>query len=377
MTIPYGRQTVDDDDVRAVCDVLRSDWLTTGPAVRKFESAVSEFVGARHAVAVSSGTAALHAAMHAAKIGPGDEVVVPAMTFAATSNAVLYSGGRPVFADVDPGTLTVDPASVERALGPKTRAIVGVDYAGHPCDWDALSAIAKQRNLVLIDDACHALGAEYKRRKVGTLADMTILSFHPVKHVTTGEGGMVLAEDAALAERARRFRNHGIDTDQRERAERGTFHYEMVELGYNYRLSDIGCALGVSQLKKLPRWLERRSEIARAYDAALSRGPFVPLAKKEDARHAYHLYVVRTGARRDGLFRRLREEGIGVNVHYMPVYLHEYYRRTFGTARGLCPVAEAAYDEVLSLPMYAGMTDEDVSTVTDRLARLAREEQAA
>jgi dTDP-4-amino-4,6-dideoxygalactose transaminase len=361
MTIPYGRQIVDDDDVRAVCDVLRSDWLTTGPAVGKFESAVSEFVGAHHAVAVSSGTAALHAAM----------------TFAATSNAVLYCGGRPVFADVEPGTLTIDPASVERALGPKTRAIVGVDYAGQPCDWDALSAIAKKRDLVLIDDACHALGAEYKGRKVGTLADMTILSFHPVKHVTTGEGGMVLAQDAALADRARRFRNHGIDTDQRQRAERGTFHYEMVELGYNYRLSDIACALGVSQLMKLPRWLDRRNAIARAYDEALSQSPFAPLAKRDDVRHAYHLYVVRTGVRRDGLFRRLRAEGIGVNVHYMPVYLHDYYRRTFGTARGLCPVAEAAYDEVLSLPMYAGMTDEDVSTVIGRLARLASEEQAA
>jgi perosamine synthetase len=376
MTIPYGRQLVDDDDIRAVCDVLRSDWLTTGPAVAKFEAAISEFVGAKHAVAVSSGTAALHAAMHAAKIGPGDEVVVPALTFAATSNAALYCGARPVFADVDPATLVVDPASVERAITPKTKAIVGVDYAGHPCDWDALSRIAKKHHLVSIDDACHALGAEYRGRKVGALADMTILSFHPVKHVTTGEGGMVLSEDAALAERARRFRNHGIDTDQRQRAERGTFHYEMVELGFNYRLSDIGCALGISQLGKLTSWIARRNAVARAYDEALAGGPFAPLGRRGDVRHAFHLYVVRTGKRRDSLFRALRADGIGVNVHYMPVYLHEYYRRTFGTARGLCPVAEAAYDEVLSLPMYAGMTDDDVAKVIDRLKRLASEEPA-
>jgi len=373
MTIPYGRQLIDDDDVRAVCDVLRSDWLTTGPTVGRFESAVADYASAKHAVAVSSGTAALHAAMHAAGIGPGDEVIVPSLTFLATSNAVLYCGGRPVFADVDRGTLVVDPESVLRALTPKTKAIVGVDYAGHPCDWDALASIAKERGILLIDDACHALGAEYKGKRVGALADMTILSFHPVKHITTGEGGMVLADDAALADRVRRFRNHGVDTDQRQRAERGTFHYEMVDLGFNYRLSDIGCALGLSQLRKLPAWLARRNAIARAYDEAFASGPIRPLERAPAIAHAYHLYVVRTGARRDALFRELRAADIGVNVHYMPVHMHAYYRRTLGTERGLCPVAEAAYDEVLSLPMYAGMTDDDVTHVVDRIRRLTSE----
>lgn len=373
MSIPYGRQLVDDDDVRAVCDVLRSDWLTTGPAVARFEAAVGEFVGAKHAVAISSGTAALHAAMNAAEIGPGDEVIVPALTFVATSNAVLYSGGRPVFADVDREKLVIDPASVEAAVTSKTKAIVGVDYAGHPCDWDALSAIARKNGLVLIDDACHALGAEYKGRKIGTLADMTILSFHPVKHITTGEGGMVLSENPTFFDKVKRFRNHGIDTDQRQRAERGTYQYDMVELGFNYRISDIGCALGTSQLRKLPSWLAKRNAIARAYDEAFSGGPLVPLGRAPDVLHAFHLYVVRTGHRRDTLFRRLRAEGIGVNVHYLPVYLHSYYRRTLGTAPGLCPVAEAAYAEVLSLPMFAGMTDHDVERVADRVGRLSGE----
>jgi UDP-4-amino-4,6-dideoxy-N-acetyl-beta-L-altrosamine transaminase len=373
MTIPYGRQVVDDDDVRAVCDVLRSDWLTTGPAVAKFEAAVGEFVGAKHAVAVSSGTAALHVAMLAANIGPGDEVIVPAITFVATSNAALYCGARPVFADVDRRTLVVDPASVEAAITPRTKAIVGVDYAGHPCDWDSLRAIAQKHGLLLVDDACHALGAEDRGRKIGTLADMTILSFHPVKHITTGEGGMVLTGDSALFDRVKRLRNHGIDTDQRQRAERGTFHYDMVELGFNYRISDFACALGTSQLRKLPAWLARRNAIARAYDEALSGGPLAPLGRAPHVQHAYHLYVVRTGPRRDSLFHRLRADGIGVNVHYMPVYLHGYYRRTLGTAPGLCPVAEAAYGEVLSLPMFAGMTDAEVARVIDRVGRLSRE----
>jgi perosamine synthetase len=311
--------------------------------------------------------------MHAAGVGPGDEVIVPALTFAATANAAVYCGARPVFVDVDEKTLVIDPARVEAALTAKTKVIAGVDYAGHPCDWDALGAIAKPRGILLVDDACHALGAEHRGRKIGTLADLTVLSFHPVKHVTTGEGGMVLGDDDELVGRARRFRNHGIDTDQRQRAERGTFHYEMVELGFNYRLSDIGCALGVSQLRKLPAWLDRRRTIARAYDEAFAAGPLAPLGRAANVAHAYHLYVLRTGHRRDALFTRLREQQIAVNVHYLPVYLHEYYRKTFGTERGLCPVAEAAYREILSIPMYAGMTDADVARVVEHLLRLANE----
>lgn len=373
--LPYARQTIEDDDIESVCAALRSDWLTTGPAVERFERAAGDFVGAPHAVAVSSGTAALHTAMAALGVGPGDEVVVPAMTFVATANAALMVGATPVFADVDPHTLLVDPASVERAIGPRTRAIVGVDYAGQPCDWAALRRIANDHGLALVDDACHALGARSRDgQRVGSLADVTVFSFHPVKHVTTAEGGMVVTADAALAQRARMFRNHGISSDHRKRAELGTWRYEMEELGVNYRLNDLQCALGVTQLAKLPAWLERRRAVARAYDAALAHvGGVRPLAVEAGVEHAWHLYVVQlTGASsartRAVVWAALRAAGIGANVHYLPVHLHAYYRRRFGTHAGMCPAAEAAYERILSLPMFSSMTDEDVARVVAVLA---------
>lgn len=369
--IPYGRQSIDDADLRAVAEVLRSDWLTTGPVVERFEQAVAQFTGARYAVAVSSGTAALHAAVHALKIGPGDEVIVPPITFAATANAVVFQGATPVFADVDPCALLLDPAEVEGKITRRTRAIIAVDYAGQPCDYDCLRAIARRHGLALLADACHALGAEYKGKRAGALADLSVFSFHPVKHITTGEGGMVTTDDAALAERMRSFRNHGISTDHRQRSEAGSWFYEMEDLGYNYRLSDIQSALGMSQLSKLPVWLARRSEIAAAYDTALTRLPWKPLALRHGVRHAWHLYVVQVPHNRAGIFRVLREGGIGANVHYLPVYLHPFYRRRFGTGRGLCPVAERAYERVLSLPIYPSMSDKDVETVIEAVQRLA------
>lgn len=356
--IPYGRQLIEEDDIAAVVEVLRSDWLTTGPKVAEFERAVADFVGAQHAVAVSSGTAALHCAMYAIGIGPGDEVILPPMTFAATANAVLFQGGVPVFVDVDPDTLLLDPNQVEAKITRGTKAIVAVDYAGHPCDYDALRDIAQRHGLFLVADACHALGAEYKGREVGTLADLTVFSFHPVKHITTGEGGMITTDDPELARRLRLFRNHGITTDHRQREEQGSWCYEMVELGYNYRITDFQCALGVSQLNKLPKWLARRQEIARIYDEAFAGFPYVmPLSVSNDVLHAYHLYVVRImdkepSKKRESVFKHLREKGIGANVHYPPVHLHPFYRKRFNTGAGLCPVAEQAYDHILSLPMF-------------------------
>ena len=278
--IPYARQSIDEKDVAAVCKVLRSDWLTTGPKVEAFEQAVADYVGAKYAVAVSSGTAALHSAMFALGIGPGDEVIVPPITFSATANCILYQGGTPVFADVDPGTLLLDPEQVESKITPNTKAIIGVDYAGQPCDWDALSDIAKHHNLHLVDDACHALGAEYKGKKLGSVADLTVFSFHPVKHITTGEGGMVVMNDGGYADQMRVFRTHGITRDPPKFANQPSaishqpiyplFYYEMKDLGYNYRITDFQCALGLSQLRKLPEWLIRRREIAALYDEALS-----------------------------------------------------------------------------------------------------------
>ena len=344
--IPYGRQWLDDDDVQAVVNVLRTDWLTTGPMVPAFEEAFAEKAGARYSVAVSSGTAALHASMYAIEIGPGDEVIVPSMTFAATANCVVFQGGIPVFVDVDPDTLLIDPDQVESKIGPRTKAVIAVDYAGQACNYDVLRGIADRHGLALVDDACHALGGKYKGKPVGSLADLTVFSFHPVKHITTGEGGMIVTDDAELAFRMRRFRNHGITTDHRERERQGSWFYEMVDLGYNYRITDIQCALGASQLKKLESWVSRRQEIAHRYNEAFAGLSWIaPLAVGPDAYHAYHLYVIRLDTTRLGLNRRqvfsaLRENRIGVNVHYIPVHMHPYYMNRFRTGPGLCPVAE-------------------------------------
>ena len=367
--IPYARQWVDEDDISAVVDVLRSDWLTTGPKVDEFEQVLAGFVGAKEGVAVSSGTAALHAAMYAVGIGPGDEVIVPPMTFVATANAVVYQGGIPIFSDVCPETLLLDPDQVEKKITDRTKAILAVDYAGQPCDYDALRAIADHHGLFLIADACHSLGAEYRGTKVGSLADLTAFSFHPVKHITTGEGGMIVTDRADFAKRLRRFRNHGIDTDHGQRAKKGTWHYEMHDLGYNYRTTDIQSALGISQLNKLPGFLSRRRRIAKRYDEALGQiCNITPLAVREEVNHAYHLYVVRlstdkcTGSHAK-IFKQLRNNGIGVNVHYIPVHLHPFYRNRFGTGPGLCPVAEAVFEEIISLPIFPSMNDNDVDVV--------------
>ena len=374
--IPYGKQWIDEDDIAAVVEVLRSDWLTTGPKVEEFEAAFARFVHAREAVAISSGTAALHAAMFALGIGPGDEVIVPAMTFAATANCVVYQGGSPVFADVEPDTLLVDPESVEARIMPCTKAVIAVDYAGQPCDYDPLRAIADRHGLILVADACHALGGRYKGRPVGSLANLSIFSFHPVKHITTGEGGMITTDDPELARRMRVFRNHGITTDHRQREQQGSWFYEMVDLGYNYRLTDFQCALGMSQLRKLPGWVARRQEIARQYDAAFAGIPAVePLVVRDDVSHAYHLYMIRLDltqlrAMRAEVLTALRAEGIGVNVHYIPVHLHPFYRERFGTGSGLCPMAEAAYERLITLPVFPRMSDNDVEDVIDAVRKV-------
>lgn len=360
--LPYGHQIITDDDIAVVVEALRSDWLTTGPAAERFEADVCAFTSVKHGVAVSNGTAALHAAMYALGIGSGDEVIVPPLTFAATANCVLYRGGTPVFADVEPDTMLIDPKMVEAAVTPSTKAVIGVDYAGQPCDWDALRAIADKYSLSLVADACHALGAEHKGRKTGSLADISVFSFHPVKHITTGEGGMCLTDDEKLAGRMRTFRNHGITTTscQREKAE--VWFYEMTDLGYNYRITDIQCALGSSQLKKLPGWIAKRNELARAYDAALAGTTVRPLKKRNDCLHAYHLYVVRVPDR-NTVFKRLRDAGIGANVHYIPVHMHPYYREKLGMKEGLCPVAEAAYKEILTLPIWPGVMKDDIKYI--------------
>jgi len=375
--IPYGRQSVDEDDIEAVCRALRSDWLTTGPAVEAFEAAVCAYTGAQHAVAVTNGTSALRAAMFALDVGPGDEVVVPATTFVATANAAVMCGARPVFADVHAANLCVDPQSVAEHIGPRTRALVAVDFAGHPCDYDALRALASRHGLPLVADACHALGASYKGQPVGSLANVSVLSFHPVKPITTCEGGMLLTNNPRFADRARAFRNHGVTTNFRERERMQAYAYDMEELGTNARMSDVQAALGLSQLRKLNRFIERRRAIAKLYDGAFRNHPgFEPLAASAGIEHAYHLYVLRVSRSivggRDAFFRELRSRNIGVNVHYRPVYQHTFYRRQpWAQREGACPQAELAYQEVVSLPIFPRMSDLDVRQVTSAVLSAA------
>ncbi len=373
--LPYGRQSVDEADIAAVVDVLRGDWLTTGPKVGELEEAWCERSGAAHSVVVSSGTAALHAAAFAAGIRPGDQVIVPPITFAASANCVLYQGGIPVFADVQPDTLNLDPVAAEAAVTPRTRAIVAVDYSGQAADLDELRAVASRHGLTLIEDAAHALGATYRGRRVGSVSDLTTFSTHPVKHVTTGEGGVITTGNAEQAQQMRWFRSHGITSDHRQRTEKGSWFYEMVALGYNYRLPDINCALGLSQLGKLDGWLARRRAIAAAYGAAFAGLPAIrPLAVRPDREPAWHIYPVqldleRLRVGRAQVMAALRAENLGVNVHYIPVYWHPYYR-DLGYRPGLCPAAEAAYERLVTLPLFAAMTDRDVEDVVEAVSKV-------
>lgn len=363
--LPYSKPLIDDTDIQAVTDVLKTDWLTTGPKVAEFEQVFAAFVGAEHAVAVSNGTAALHAAFFALDVQPGDEVIVPTMTFVADANAAVYQGALPVLVDCDPATLLIDPTAVQHAITERTKAIVAVDFAGQPADYDALRAVARERSIPIVADACHALGGADRGRTIGTLGDLNVFSFHAVKPLATGEGGMVATANPQFAQRMRQFRNHGINSDHRERHTAGSWYFEMQFLGYNYRLTDLQCALGMSQLKRVPEWTLRRQDIAAFYDKAFAGlAGVTPLGKRDDVSHAYHLYVVQLDGlskSRADVFKALRAEGIGVNVHYIPIHLHPFYRERFGTRQGKFPHAERAYERMLSLPIFAGMADADAA----------------
>jgi perosamine synthetase len=379
--LPYGRQNIENEDIQAVVEVLTSDWLTSGPKVEEFEECFATKVGARHAVSFSSGTAALHGAAFAAALGAGHEAITTPMTFCATANCILYQGASPVFADVSQDTLNLEPRLVSEKLSSRTKAIFAVDYAGHPAALEELHMLAHRHAALLIEDASHALGAEYFGKKVGGVADMTVFSFHPVKHLTTGEGGMVATNDAHLAENLRCFRNHGITSEARQRQESAQWYYEMVLLGFNYRLTDIACALGLSQLKKLDANLARRRQIAAAYESAFRDLQTIVLPKVRDGVNpAWHLYPVRLDLEmlpvgRTEVYRALRAENIGVNVHYIPVHLHPYYRNRFGYKGGEYPIAESAYEQLISLPMFHSMTDEDVGDVIKAMSKVLNVDQ--
>lgn len=371
--IPYSRHSIGEDDIQAVVDILRSDWLTTGPLVEIFEQRLSGFVGASYGVAVSSGTAGLNCATYAIDLKPGDEVIVSPMTFAATANCIVHQGAIPVFADVEPQTLLIDPDDIKTKISDRTRAVIAVDYAGHPADYDAIRAITSSCGIHLISDACHALGARYKEQPVGCLADLSVFSFHPVKQITTGEGGMVTTNNAEFARRMRLFRNHGIISDHRQREKENSWYYEIVDIGHNYRLTDIQCALGITQLQKLNGFLKQRHEIARRYNKAFARVPEIsPLDLRSNVYHGYHLYVVKIdfknlGISRESVFKKLRQNDIGVNVQYIPVHLHPFYRKEFQTGPGLCPVAEEAYEQILSIPIFQGISRQEQEYIINHI----------
>jgi UDP-4-amino-4,6-dideoxy-N-acetyl-beta-L-altrosamine transaminase len=374
--IPYSRQRLDEEDILAVVEALKSDWITQGPRIAEFEKKVADSCGARHAVAVSSGTAALHLACLAADIGPGDEVITSPITFVASANCALYVGARPVFADIRPDTYCIDPEEIKKKITGKTKAIIPVDFAGHPCEMDEINEIAGENGLIVIEDAAHSLGAEYKGGKVGALADMTIFSFHPVKHITTGEGGMIVTGNREFHEKLALLRTHGITRDVEKLLDKKhaahPWHYEMQDLGFNYRITDFQSALGISQMGKLDRFVKRRREIADIYNKAFAGiDEIITPAELPHCKSSYHLYPVQLRTKdRDRVFGRLREGGIGVNVHYIPVPLQPYYRKTFTYDEGDFPNAESYFGRCISLPCHQGMTDEEVEYVIDKVKRV-------
>ncbi|MBZ4642921.1 MAG: UDP-4-keto-6-deoxy-N-acetylglucosamine 4-aminotransferase [Deferribacteraceae bacterium] len=380
--VPYGKQSIDNDDIQAVVEVLKSDFITQGPKIKEFEEKLAEYCGVKYAVTFNSGTSALHGAYFAAGLTKDDEFITSPMTFAATSNAGLYLGARPVFVDIEENTGNIDCEKIESKITDKTKLIVPIHYAGQPCDMKKIKELADKYNLKVIEDACHALGARYKVQRstfnVGScqFSDMTVFSFHPVKHITTGEGGAVLTNKQEYYEKLLMFRNHGITKDSSKfNVQSSTFvgewYYEMQLLGYNYRMTDIQAALGVSQLKKLDSFVEKRRGIVQKYNEIFVNNPYFELpVEKEYAYNSYHLYPIKLKdslkQKKRELFNKLRECGVGVQVHYIPVYFHPFYQ-DLGYENGLCPKAEEFYRSEISLPIYPGMTNEELDFVVNKV----------
>ncbi|MDN5310370.1 MAG: hypothetical protein PWP14_1764 [Methanolobus sp.] len=369
--IPYGHQTIDDEDIQEVIKVLKSDWLTTGPKISEFEKGICDYVGCRYAVAVNSGTSALDIAVASLGLPAGSEVITTPFTFAATSNSLLYNNLKPVFADIKKDTRNIDPQDIKRRITPKTKAIICVDFAGHPCDIKEIKEIADEHDFWLIEDASHAFGASYHGKKIGNFADLTVYSFHPVKPITTGEGGAVVTNNQELAEKVRLLRSHGIDKDASSRyGPDAGWAYDMKMLGRNYRITDIQAALGISQLKKIDAFIERRNEIAKLYNELLSECEFVEIPiTKESMKHGWHIYTVllNESVNRNELFRYMRKNDIGVNVHYIPIYHFTYYQNNFNFSANDFPITENVFKRIITLPIYPSMKDEDVKLVVKTL----------
>lgn len=373
----YGHQYIDEDDIQAVVEVLRSDYLTCGPKITELEEKLCSLTGAKYAVACSNGTAALHIAALSAGVGEGDEVITTPITFAASANCVLYCGARPVFVDIDPETYNIDPKKVEAAITPRTKAVVAVDYTGQSADLAPLLQICKEHHLTLIEDGAHVIGTKYKGQMNGSIADMTMFSFHPVKTVTGGEGGVILTNDEGYYKKLLLYRSHGItrDEDQMQHEPDGAWYYEQVDLGYNYRMTDMQAALIISQLDKLSLFSRRRKEIVKRYDEVFSGMPalFVQreIPESDTTRHLYILRLMPEKLRidRKGFFAALAAENVCCNVHYIPTYYFPYYEK-LGYKRGLCPNAEKLYEEIISLPLYYAMSDEDVESVIEAVQKI-------
>lgn len=373
----YGRQYIDEDDIKAVAETLRSDNLTCGPKIQAVEEKICEVTGAEYAVAVSNGTAALHLAALTAGFQEGDEVIVSPITFAASANCILYCGAKPVFADINPETYNIDPASIEKLITPRTKGIVAVDYTGQSIEHDIIGSICRRYGLTLIEDAAHAIGTRYQGRPIGSIADMTCFSFHPVKTITAGEGGAVTTNDEKLYRRLLRLRAHGItrSRDEMVHPTDALWYNEQVELGFNYRMTDIQAALLVSQFGKLEKFAARRKEIVAGYDAAFAEMPEIFVQREiPESDTVRHLYILRLkpealNCDRRQFFDALRAENIYSQVHYLPVYWHSYYEK-LGYEKGICPNAEKYYEEVMSLPLFYGMTDADAEDVISAVKKI-------
>lgn len=375
--IGYGHQYIDDSDIQAVVDVLKSDYLTCGPKIKEAEEKLCEITGAKHAVLISNGTAALHAICFAAGIGPGDEVITTPITFAASANCVLYCGGKPVFADINPETYNIDPDSVEKCITKKTKAVIAVDFTGQAVELKRLREICEKHNLLLIEDAAHSLGTKYNGKPVGSIADMTEFSFHPVKTCTAGEGGAITTNNDEFYKKLILFRSHGITRVQEwmDGYSEGAWYYQQIDLGYNYRITDIQAALLCSQLDKLPLFAQRRKELVKRYDEAFSKMPEMicqrEIPESDTVRHLYILQFnpeLLNGTRKD-YFDALQAEGVGVNVHYIPTYSFPYYQQ-LGYKPGICPNAERLYERIISIPLYYSLTDETQDKVIEAVKKV-------
>jgi len=399
--IPYVRQFIDEDDIKAVVEVLKSEKITQGPTVEEFEHELERICGAEYAVAVNSGTSALHIACLAADVKEGDEVITSPITFVASANCAVYCGGKPVFADIDPNTYNISPEEIEKLITANTKAVIPVHFAGQSCDMEAIQQIVSDaekkygHKIYIIEDACHALGSKYKGNEVGScvFSDMAVMSFHPVKHITTGEGGVVLTNNDELSKKLRMFRSHGITSEPEEFFSKdlafpshnsqlntnnspNPWYYEQQVIGYNYRITNIQCALGLSQLKKLEKFRKRRREIVNQYNAVFKDSKYLQIPFEDNNCNSnFHLYVLlfdfeRIGIDRAQLILSLRERGVQTQVHYIPVHLQHYYRRNFKTGWGDCPNAEAYYKKCLSIPLFPAMTDDDIESVVRAVQKI-------